>query len=243
MSDKPLTSSGYDHDPNDVSHSTPPVFDQTQAQIAPRVRPSPSLRLSLFHVALLYYHRLARRHIAPKMAQQTQFTSDNFVESAGAIAFHLSKQQVCLAHHKKKNEWLLSKGRRNVGESRQQAALREVEEETGYKCRMLPITLTTRTPPAVEGKKGTPDMPVKHEGVSEPFMLTQRVMQKGHLKLIWWYVAAIDEESAVGEGEATFAIKLFDFEDALSALTYEGDREVVRRAIEILRDTLGEPAG
>ena len=107
---------------------------------------------------------------------------------------------------------------------------------------MLPITLTTRTPPAVEDKKGTPDKPIKHEGVCESFMLTQRVMQKGHLKLIWWYVAAIDEENAVGEGEATFTTKLFDFEDALSALTFEGDREIVRRAIEIWRETLGEPA-
>lgn len=64
-----------------------------------------------------------------------QYTSEQFVESCGAILFDLRANKpkaVCLIHYHAKNEWMLAKGRRNCGESRHQAALREVSEETDY---------------------------------------------------------------------------------------------------------------
>jgi 8-oxo-dGTP pyrophosphatase MutT (NUDIX family) len=73
----------------------------------------------------------------------TQYTSEEFVESSGAILFDLSHEtkSVCLIHYTVKDEWLLAKGRRNCGESRLEAALREVEEETGYKCHVYSVTM------------------------------------------------------------------------------------------------------
>ena len=68
-----------------------------------------------------------------------QYTSKSFVESAGIVPFHLAKKQICLLFHTARNEWLLAKGRRNCGESRHQAALREVHEETGLQCRLLQL--------------------------------------------------------------------------------------------------------
>ncbi|CAN9152865.1 unnamed protein product [Alternaria alternata] len=60
-----------------------------------------------------------------------QYTSENFIESCGAIAHDPTRQKICLIHLAQSNMWVLPKGRRNVGEAHREAALREVYEETG----------------------------------------------------------------------------------------------------------------
>ena len=63
-----------------------------------------------------------------------QYASEQFAESCGAVLFMSPKPQnakVCLVNYLQTNEWMLPKGRRNIGESRRDAALREVAEETG----------------------------------------------------------------------------------------------------------------
>jgi 8-oxo-dGTP pyrophosphatase MutT (NUDIX family) len=167
--------------------------------------------------------------------QTEQYNAEQFVESVGAIAIKASTREVCLILYG--GEWMLAKGRRNIGESRSQAALREIKEETGYSCRLLPLTMKTRAPPAIE-TGDYPDEPRLHEQVCEPFMLTCRHLHgNGGVKLIWWYIAAIDESAAVGTGEEQFKARLVGFEEALSMLTFENDREIVRRAMEIFDDT------
>jgi 8-oxo-dGTP diphosphatase len=44
--------------------------------------------------------------------------------------------QVALVHRPKYDDWTLPKGKLDQGESFEQAALREVEEETGLRCRL-----------------------------------------------------------------------------------------------------------
>jgi hypothetical protein len=48
--------------------------------------------------------------------------------------FGQQKNQVCWIHYLSKNEWLLRKGRRNLGERSHEAALRGISEEAGCKC-------------------------------------------------------------------------------------------------------------
>lgn len=80
-----------------------------------------------------------------------QLYADEFVESAGAVVFDFFKvYQICIVYNSVKNEYLLPKGRRNCTESRANAALREVREETGYTCLLSPVTMGTRAPPADE---------------------------------------------------------------------------------------------
>lgn len=166
----------------------------------------------------------------------TLYLSSNFVESAGMILFKLSTRQVCLIHYTKRNEWLLAKGRRDIGESREKAAVRETEEETGFKCRLLPIAMTTKQPrPGYDDFDGG-----RQEGICEPFVVMQRVLKDGSMKMIWWYIGAIDESADVGKGEAEFKSRLFGFEEALEVLTFQSDREVVMKAIEVFRGTFGE---
>lgn len=57
------------------------------------------------------------------------------------------------------------------------------------------------------------------------------------MKLIWWFIAAIDEDAPLLKGEDIFTPKLFEFEDALSALKFADDRDIVARATEVFEAT------
>ncbi|KAJ5555244.1 hypothetical protein N7461_003714 [Penicillium sp. DV-2018c] len=170
----------------------------------------------------------------------TQYTSEQFVESCGAILFDLSAQNkaVCLIHHHAKNEWLLAKGRRNCGESRHEAALREVREETGYKAHLQPVTMYTRAPP-IDEQGHMPDKPRSYPDLTEPFMVTIRQLggdSENDVKIIWWYIAALDEGEVAGSvgGEEKFTPEFFPLEEAVKKLSFRDDRTVLQNAIALV---------
>ncbi|GKT41767.1 uncharacterized protein ColSpa_01948 [Colletotrichum spaethianum] len=174
----------------------------------------------------------------------SQYPSEAFVESCGAIAFDLSKEptKVCLLNYLATDEWLLAKGRRNCGEPRHEAALREVLEETGFRCRLLPVDMATRAP-APDDDADAPDAAATRRAITEPFMLTMRSIDGGAgVKLVWWYVATVEgrngtEEDTAG-GEAQFEAAFFDCDEAVEKLTFEADREVLRRAVHLVKKTV-----
>ncbi|OGM39204.1 NUDIX domain [Aspergillus bombycis] len=171
----------------------------------------------------------------------TQYTSEQFVESCGAILFDLSSENktVCLIHYHAKNEWLLAKGRRNCGESRHEAALREVHEETGYQARLHPVTMHTRAPPMDE-QGHMPDKPRSYPALTEPFMVTMRQLGGegvDEIKIIWWYIAALDGGAVAGSAgpaEEEFTPEFFSLGEAVEKLSFENDRAVLRKAISLV---------
>ena len=63
------------------------------------------------------------------------------VEAAGGVVVRDGK--VALVHRPKYDDWTLPKGKLDPGEAFEEAALREVQEETGLRCRLgreLPST-------------------------------------------------------------------------------------------------------
>lgn len=164
-----------------------------------------------------------------------QYTSEHFVESAGVVLIHETERKVCLIHDKAEDLWLLPKGRRDVGESRQAAALREGKEETGFTAVMKNIIMKTRAPPAGSQVDMVYDYPKGVKG--EPFMVTFRHLDEGNVKVIWWYIAVVDEGVEQEAGEAQFEAEMVGFDDAAARLTYETDREVVARALRVYKDT------
>ena len=166
----------------------------------------------------------------------TNWSAEEFVESCGAILFDFSgpAAQVCLVHYIPKDEWMLAKGRRNCGESRHAAALREMEEETGYRCRLFPITMSTRAPAATE-EGSVPDHPRTYPDITEPFTVTIREVDgKAGIKIIWWYIAEVEDRHAGGKGEEEFTAQFFNTEDAVQKLTFQTDRQILSRAVQLL---------
>lgn len=168
-----------------------------------------------------------------------QYTSEAFVESVGAVLFRLSRREVCVLHVLKRDEYVLAKGRRNCGESRKDTAIRELKEETGYSCRLLNLNMSTRAPPAVETEQLS-DEARFYTGICEPFTLQLRHLGEGDVKLIWWYIAAINENESwnedLQEGEK-FAVEFYSYTEVLEKLTFQMDHDMVSRAIDIVNTT------
>ena len=179
------------------------------------------------------------------MAESTfvtkQHTSEQYVESCGAVLFTsgTADAKVCLVNLRSTNEWLLPKGRRNIGESRKEAALRELAEETGFQGRLLPVTMPTRAC-APDDHPDVPDKARIQRNITEPFMCTVRELPSGNgTKFIWWYIAVLvdDDHSCRGAGEEQFNTEFFPMDEAVQKLHFETDREVVRRAVQIVTTT------
>lgn len=60
------------------------------------------------------------------------------VRAAGGVVWRLNREavEVVLVHRPAYDDWALPKGKLHTGESEEEAAQREVEEETGLRCRL-----------------------------------------------------------------------------------------------------------
>src|SRR5829696_7355509 len=71
------------------------------------------------------------------------------VDAAGGVVLRDGK--VCVVHRARYDDWSLPKGKLDAGESFEQAALREVEEEAGLRCRLgrelAPVRYTVKGRP------------------------------------------------------------------------------------------------
>jgi len=148
--------------------------------------------------------------------------SDHFVLSSGTVAIDCDRDLVLLLYYRPKGEYLLPKGRKDVGESLEAAAERETWEESGYTCRLLGHNFPTRTP-------HTPRMP--H---TEPIAVQQR-SSDGVRKIIFWYVAQADSSDCPmaqtqEEGE-DFEVRWVCRKDAPSTMSFAEDGKIVEKAL------------
>ena len=169
----------------------------------------------------------------------SQYLAGNFIISAGCILFRhnpiSSALEICILHHTVKDNWMLPKGRKDRGETIEAAAIRETYEETGYACRFWPQTIPTRAPPAGANNVHTVEAV---EGSVEPIAVTIRDLGDSGIKIIWWYIAQVEEgaqkvEGSQMEGEH-FESVFMDAELAVGRLTFSSDRDVVKQALKIV---------
>ncbi|KAI1483466.1 hypothetical protein K445DRAFT_61359 [Daldinia sp. EC12] len=165
--------------------------------------------------------------------KSTLYPSEKFVEACGAVVFNATEpEQVLLLYYAALDEWLLPKGRRNCNESRKDAVIREVLEESGCAIRLRPVTMETRAPSDFEAAD-VKDVPRTYDSLTEAFMLDVRDLGKGNgVKLVWWFIAELD--SIVGEGEAQFEPRFFQGDEAVEILTFQKDRDVLMKALELV---------
>ncbi|KDQ10190.1 hypothetical protein BOTBODRAFT_36467 [Botryobasidium botryosum FD-172 SS1] len=183
---------------------------------------------------------------APKFPT-LQLFSPEFLICAGAILFQPPRDrpdsplQVCILFHPQKDEYLLPKGRKDISENPYHTALRETYEETGYPCDFLPVRMHTRAPQAGEDIKDTANGRELFP-LTEPFAMTFRNVGGGtdkNYKMIWWFIAKVTGEKQEGTMTASegFQSCWFSETEVVEKLTFESDRDVVRKALELVRAT------
>ncbi|KAK5949124.1 hypothetical protein OHC33_009865 [Knufia fluminis] len=189
--------------------------------------------------------------IDSRSTTQTGAQSHDETTTTTAPTPDLYPTKIILIHKQTKrspyHKYLLPKGRRNIGESRAAAALREIAEETGLKCELLPVTLRSRAT-ADDNRRGgyTLDEVRVFRGCTDPFMMTMRRQvgddRREVWKVVWWFVGVVCETQVEeGEGyldEGCEAVGV-GREEAVGRCTRGSDGEVVRRAIEVVRGGLG----
>jgi 8-oxo-dGTP diphosphatase len=117
------------------------------------------------------------------------------VEAAGGVV--LRDGLVALVHRPRYDDWSLPKGKLDEGESFEDAALREVEEETGLRCALV------RELPAIEYEV------------------------RGRPKVVrYWAMEVVGETPFVPNDEVD-QLRWVEPREALAVLTYERDREPV----------------
>lgn len=177
------------------------------------------------------------------MASSTTLFCDEYHCSAGSVLFRFDtpKPQICILKNLRTSEWVLPKGHKDLGESIEQAALRETFEETGYECEFLPTDILTRVPPP---GVSSGDMAREAVGATEAIAITVRQLDATgrNVKFVWWYITQITStRKQLNTQMITEALEshFFDAEEAIRTLNRPGDRDVAKRALELVKKTRG----
>jgi 8-oxo-(d)GTP phosphatase len=126
--------------------------------------------------------------------------TDNLVRAAGAVL--VDGDRIALVHRPRYDDWTLPKGKHEPGEDDVAAALREVQEETGFRG-------------CIERDLGVVRYTVEKRGVVLPKVVRYYVMQAA--------AGAFTPNDEVDE------LRWVTREQAAQLLTYERDREVLAR--------------
>lgn len=119
------------------------------------------------------------------------------VEAAGGVV--LREGRVLLVHRPRYDDWTLPKGKLDRGESFEDAALREVWEETGLRCTL------GRELPGIEYRD-----------------------RKDRPKVVRYWLMELDEEPGAFEpNDEVDEVRWMAVEEAAVKLTYDRDREVL----------------
>ena len=113
--------------------------------------------------------------------------------------------ELCLVHRPKYDDWSLPKGKLDPGESFEDAAVREVWEETGLRCRLLQEL-----------------QPVRYTD------------GKGRPKLVRYWLMEPLEDGGFAPDDEVDELRWLTPAEALSLLSYERDRVLVDHAAEVL---------
>ena len=108
--------------------------------------------------------------------------------------------QVALVHRPRYDDWTLPKGKLDRGESFEEAALREVEEETGLRTHLV------RELPSTNYEVG------------------------GRPKIVRYWLMEVDQEEPFVPNDETDELRWMALDEALRVLTYDRDRDVLASA-------------
>jgi 8-oxo-dGTP pyrophosphatase MutT (NUDIX family) len=144
-------------------------------------------------------------HLWEEVEAAIEMTMDerDVVRAAGGVVYRYTDAgdvEIAIIHRPAYDDWSLPKGKLKPGERLEQAALREVEEETGLKCM-----------------------------IARSLGIIEYVDRRGREKVVWyWLMRSIG--GAFIPTEEVDHMKWLKFEDAAQKLSYDHDQELLRRA-------------
>ena len=119
----------------------------------------------------------------------------NRVHAAGGVV--LRDGLVAVVHRPRYDDWSLPKGKLDPGESFEEAAQREVEEETGLRCRL------------------TRELPTVSYDV------------RGRRKEVRYWAMEVEDETPFVPNDEVDQVRWVEPQEALALLSYDRDREPV----------------
>jgi 8-oxo-dGTP diphosphatase len=122
------------------------------------------------------------------------------IQAAGGVVVR-DDGSVAVVHRPRYDDWTLPKGKLEPGESFEEAALREVEEETGLRCRLV------RGLPAVE------------------YSVRERP------KVVRYWLMAVESDPGFEPNSEVDELRWLSPADAGALLTYDRDKEVLSAAL------------
>ena len=123
----------------------------------------------------------------------------SWVKAAGGVIVREGEEgyEVCLVHRPRHGDWSLPKGKLDPDETFEEAALREVEEETGLRCELGPELSSTHYTDA-----------------------------KGRPKIVrYWLMQPMEGEFEAND--EVDELRWMTLHEAVETLSYEHDRELV----------------
>ena len=146
------------------------------------------------------------------MSLLDRITGGKTVRAAGGVVVR-DGSEVLVVHRPKYDDWTFPKGKAELGESDEECALREVEEETGFRCRLEDELPSTRYRDS-----------------------------RGRRKVVRWWRMTI-EAGAFEPNREVDEVRWLPPVDAGALLTYERDLPVLERVAMGLGGELvrGEP--
>ena len=129
------------------------------------------------------------------------------VKAAGGVVWRRAGDTIAIAiaHRPRYDDWSLPKGKLDAGESWEDGALREVEEETGMRCRL-----------------GDELEPVTYQD------------RKGRDKVVRYWLMEPEDDTDFVPNDEVDQLRWMAPAEAIEILSYPRDRELVQAAAERL---------
>ncbi|KAJ6578791.1 NUDIX hydrolase domain-like protein [Mycena vulgaris] len=159
----------------------------------------------------------------------SSWADENFLLGAGMVVFQPATLKVVVVYEREKKYWFLPKGRKDVGESLEQTALREAYEESGYRVEFLPVYSNTRAPDPLHKVDAPNCEPIFINTAAYPARKRRNYSLPPGEYLSFWYIGQIPADAVREEGtgmpdEVNFETHLLDVDDALNKLFPEEAR-------------------
>ncbi len=126
----------------------------------------------------------------------------DLIKAAGGVV--MREGRVVLVHRPRYDDWTLPKGKLDSSESFEQAAVREVQEETGLRGRMV------RELPPISYKVGNRD------------------------KIVRYWLMDVEHDGPFVPNDETDELRWVPVDEAMQVLTYDRDRDVLRAVADAM---------